>query len=242
MDRQFGTNLHHWREVAGLSRAELERRIGKKKSYVSKLESGDVGPPSKDVCGRIARAVGVDEEVVWCTAVRERLQRLDSDILSYFESSRDGELGKLVGSLTCCGQPVQEEHNCFLCKTCGRFLTSTIPFHQHLLDTIRDQGWLVAVHNDYHLFGKFSTFWMFTKNGRCVIGEGKSDTEALMVVLKEINKVGTTFTLREVTKACENIGYDLECGACAEIFFTNETHAKHTCGQENPDLVVEGRT
>ena len=44
---------------------------------------------------------------------------------------------------------------------------------------IRAQGWMVAVHNDYRLNGELYTFWLFTKDGRAVKGEGKSDAEAL---------------------------------------------------------------
>lgn len=46
-------------------------------------------------------------------------------------------------------------------------------------DDIRAQGWTVAVHNDYRLDGKAHTFWLFTKNGRAVKGEGITDKEAL---------------------------------------------------------------
>lgn len=56
-------------------------------------------------------------------------------------------------------------------------------------DDIRAAGWLVAVHNDYRLGGRFHTFWLFTKDdskdrpepgeGRYAKGEGESDAVAL---------------------------------------------------------------
>lgn len=46
-------------------------------------------------------------------------------------------------------------------------------------DDIRAAGWMVAVHNDYRLVNVVHTFWLFTKDGRCVKGEGKTDAEAL---------------------------------------------------------------
>lgn len=49
-------------------------------------------------------------------------------------------------------------------------------------DDIRGMGWMVAVHNDYRLGGEFHTFWLFTKDGRAVKGEGRTDREALDVV------------------------------------------------------------
>ena len=53
-------------------------------------------------------------------------------------------------------------------------------------DDIRDAGWAVAVHNDYRLDGVKHTFWLFTKDDRCCKGEGKSDTEALNDVRKQL--------------------------------------------------------
>lgn len=50
---------------------------------------------------------------------------------------------------------------------------------QKSLKRLRDDGWTVAVHNDYRLNGEPHTFWLFTKNGRAVKGEGSTDEEAL---------------------------------------------------------------
>lgn len=49
-------------------------------------------------------------------------------------------------------------------------------------DDIRALGWSVAVHNDYRLNGEPHTFWLFTKDGRAVKGEGRTDAEALAQV------------------------------------------------------------
>lgn len=53
-------------------------------------------------------------------------------------------------------------------------------------DDIRARGWTVAVHNDYRQDGKAYTFWLFTKGGLAIKGEGQSDAEALGQVRKEI--------------------------------------------------------
>lgn len=47
---------------------------------------------------------------------------------------------------------------------------------------IRAAGWAVAVHKDYRIGEKSYTFWLFTKDDRCVKGEGRSDAEALDAV------------------------------------------------------------
>jgi hypothetical protein len=54
--------------------------------------------------------------------------------------------------------------------------------HAVTVDRIRSEGWAVAVHNDYRLNGDAHTFWLFTKNGLAVKGEGKTDAEALAQV------------------------------------------------------------
>ncbi|MGI4815884.1 MAG: hypothetical protein ACRYG5_10005 [Janthinobacterium lividum] len=46
-------------------------------------------------------------------------------------------------------------------------------------DDIRDAGWTVAVHNDYREHGEPHTFWLFTKGGIAVKGEGRTDADAL---------------------------------------------------------------
>lgn len=48
-----------------------------------------------------------------------------------------------------------------------------------LPDDLRAQGWTVAVHNDYRLNGEPHTFWLFTKDGMAIKGEGRTDAEAL---------------------------------------------------------------
>lgn len=53
-------------------------------------------------------------------------------------------------------------------------------------DDIRAQGWSVAVHNDYRLDGMNHTFWLFTKDGRAIKGEGLSDQEALNQVRTQL--------------------------------------------------------
>lgn len=47
--------------------------------------------------------------------------------------------------------------------------------------------------------------------------------------------LGTTMTYAEVERACANVGIDLQCAACAELFFTGSTTHKHEakCGRRN---------
>ena len=51
------------------------------------------------------------------------------------------------------------------------------------LQHLRNDGWMVAAHNDYRLSGEFYTFWLLTHpSGRWLKGEGKSDAEAMDLI------------------------------------------------------------
>ena len=58
--------------------------------------------------------------------------------------------------------------------------------NQSTPDDIRAKGWSVAVHNDYKQFGLDHTFWLFTKEGHCVKGEGLTDTEAPNIIRAQL--------------------------------------------------------
>ncbi len=55
------------------------------------------------------------------------------------------------------------------------------------LHGLRDDGWQVAVHNDYRISGERFTFWGLTKGSRWVKGEGRTDAEAIAECLGTID-------------------------------------------------------
>jgi len=56
-------------------------------------------------------------------------------------------------------------------------------------DDIRALGWVVAIHNDYQILQQPHTFWLFTKDGRAVKGEGSTDVIALEQVRDALQEV-----------------------------------------------------
>lgn len=60
------------------------------------------------------------------------------------------------------------------------------PRRRPTTDDLRRLGWAVAVHNDYRLNGEHHTFWLWTKDGRAVKGEGRTDEEALAQVGEQV--------------------------------------------------------
>ena len=64
-----------------------------------------------------------------------------------------------------------------------------------ILKLLRDEGWAVAVHNDYRQQGRRRTFWLFTKpeevplryaDGLYVKGEGPDDEYALVEIARKL--------------------------------------------------------
>jgi hypothetical protein len=82
-----------------------------------------------------------------------------------------------------------------------------------LPDDLRKNGWTVAVHNDYRQDGAPHTFWLLTKDGRAVKGEGRTDGEALDQIRTNIaNFPGHDPATCEVCQAAA--GYHGPCLAC----------------------------
>ncbi len=59
-----------------------------------------------------------------------------------------------------------------------------------MLADLRARGWVVAVHNDYRLLGTHHTFWLFTRDGIALKGEGLSDVEAVAQVRAQVEALG----------------------------------------------------
>jgi len=56
-----------------------------------------------------------------------------------------------------------------------------------MLRILRENGWMVGVHNDYRQGGKLMTFWLFTHpSGRWLKGEGESDESAVFAVYSKL--------------------------------------------------------
>lgn len=61
------------------------------------------------------------------------------------------------------------------------------------LASLRQQGWSVAVHNDYRLDGEARTFWLLTHPlGHWIKGEGRTDAEALEQATDALERLPST--------------------------------------------------
>ena len=54
------------------------------------------------------------------------------------------------------------------------------------LEALREDGWTVAVHNDYRQNGKAKTFWLMVKGETALKGEGDTDDEALGQIARRV--------------------------------------------------------
>jgi transcriptional regulator with XRE-family HTH domain len=69
----FGRRLRHWRRVAGLTQADLGRKLAYDHSFISRVECGTRWPP-RDLAVRCDEVLGTGQELVhlWRLAERER--------------------------------------------------------------------------------------------------------------------------------------------------------------------------
>lgn len=59
-DRTFGSIVRGAREAKGISQRELAKAVGINHTYISKIESETMGPPSEDTIVAIAKVLGLD--------------------------------------------------------------------------------------------------------------------------------------------------------------------------------------
>jgi hypothetical protein len=100
-------------------------------------------------------------------------------------------------------------------------------------DDLRAQGWSVAVHNDYRLDGEAHTFWLLTKNGRAVKGEGHTDADALNQIRKELYD-DCCGAVPPCVGCAPTHPHASDCAQChsqpADRLFLDETSNFHICG------------
>ena len=114
-------------------------------------------------CGKPIRvAIDVDESEDWYCVKDSGHQD------GHYVENNDGSSGMAI-KLT----PIEEAHWGGFAAGAASVTKCGSP------DDLREQGWSVAVHNDYRLHGESFTFWLLTKNERALKGEGRTDGEAL---------------------------------------------------------------
>ena len=79
--RKFGTRLRELRKQAGLRQRELAGKIGVDFTYLSKIESGVMPPPSEKVILRLADVLNADKDELMTLA-----GKIPSDIAQMLKS------------------------------------------------------------------------------------------------------------------------------------------------------------
>lgn len=72
---KFGVYLRHLRRRANLTQGDLASKSRLSDAYVNQLETGKTDPPTRRVCGQLARALRADEKELWKHAFTARLER-----------------------------------------------------------------------------------------------------------------------------------------------------------------------
>lgn len=73
---KFSTLLQHFREIKGISKRDLAKKVGVTPTYIGQLESGSERAPTIDRCREIARALSLspaEEQQLIDAAIEERM-------------------------------------------------------------------------------------------------------------------------------------------------------------------------
>jgi transcriptional regulator with XRE-family HTH domain len=89
----FDKYLRIYREAAGLSKAELARKIGVTIGYVINMEGGKVRPPTQDTCKKIIKVLGLGQreaDILLTESVKGRIPPEDFIVLlKYIHDQED---------------------------------------------------------------------------------------------------------------------------------------------------------
>lgn len=84
MDKQFGSHLRELRKRRYLSLRQLAEDVGIDFTYLSKVETNKIPPPSEDAIGRLATALGADLDELLSLA-----KKVDSSLHQFVVTERD---------------------------------------------------------------------------------------------------------------------------------------------------------
>jgi len=72
---RFGSRLRLQRLKGGLTQSQLARSVRLTSAYINQLENSKAAPPTRAVCGLLARALGIDKSELWKYSFTARLER-----------------------------------------------------------------------------------------------------------------------------------------------------------------------
>jgi len=72
---RFGSRLRLQRLKGGLTQSQLARSARLTSAYINQLENSKAAPPTRAVCGLLARALGIDKSELWKYSFTARLER-----------------------------------------------------------------------------------------------------------------------------------------------------------------------
>jgi HTH-type transcriptional regulator, competence development regulator len=76
LGQHFGGDLRHWREMAGISLRKLAIKTGMSATYLSKIERGELAPPSEKKLLRLAKVLARSSDELLNAA-----ERLPADVI-----------------------------------------------------------------------------------------------------------------------------------------------------------------
>lgn len=139
---------------------------------------------------------------------------------------------------------VQRCPYCLLQTRTNELATTQSDLLRDIPDDLRAAGWAVGCHNDYRQDGSPRTFWLLTKGGRCVVGEGRTDAEALDKIRERVDPrevVCQTFPRTPHKKNEVPHGSSLEEHRCVDPRRVNRTETIVEAKDEDTAGRTEGK-
>ena len=101
MNGNFGTYLREKRSSAGLTQKQLAKKVGVSTTYINQLETKKVNAPTREMCQKLAPALGISFLALWRIAKEERLSQFATregleDLITMANPSLDVQDLKLI--------------------------------------------------------------------------------------------------------------------------------------------------
>lgn len=98
--QKFGERIRELRKKAGMNQREVAERVGINFTYLSKIESGVMSPPSEDKIIKLAKVLNADKDELITLAgkVPSDLAQIlkNRGVVQFLRSSSSGEINRLL--------------------------------------------------------------------------------------------------------------------------------------------------
>lgn len=85
MKGSFGRFVRERRLALGIKQTAPEDLLGRSRGHMARIEAGDLYPPEREECHRLAALLQVEPELLWRIAARELMERVSPGMWAWHE-------------------------------------------------------------------------------------------------------------------------------------------------------------